>query len=1454
MTEGPPENGTAAQSRNAEQQYHHNVVANRTGEVLIKHTLLKSDHFPGCQNKTLTPLLEGAPNFRQVPGLPVYGVAIPTVSGLQLVLDGVGNGGKRKVLWHNMREEPVLYINGKPYVVRESNKPFANLEYTGIDRSRVEAMERRLKQDVLKEAELYGNQVLVADESDDFQVVERWEPVTEVDVQTPLEVYHELKDDGYDIDYLRVPVTDEKAPKEADIALLLQRLWNAPEGGALVFNCQMGRGRTTTGMIIAALVCLKRASPSLTLPEKPIEGMPAWWVEAADPLISPRSDEHRLETEIKAGRFGVIRSLLRVLEQGAAAKAVLDAVIDANAAMQNLREAIAGYRSRMIHETNEDKRTALLHVCLEYLERYYVLIAFVAFIMGPDFDPKLPRQRNFGQWMSARPELRSVLQRMLRRNPLAALAMNHTSLPRSSLEGEGQKHQPSDQEAAEDASALLVATRSGAVLGPHTILKEDHFPGCQSSKLPPRIPGAPNFRGVERVYGSALPTVEGIRQVLDHVGCSPSSSENGSSPKEATALWYNMREEVVVYINGQPFVLREDERPFKNMQEYRGIDAGRLELMETRLAADVRREMARDGQVLVAREQVSATGQAASTITDAYEPVSSASAVMTPREVYDSLRREGYRVDYNRVPLTDGAAPREAIFDTFYEGIRTAGDTNPIIFNCQMGAGRTTTGMVVACLIRFFFSEKHGEAYRQEPRSELAVNTALPSPVGEGPVQRAASQEADDDVAGLSPAGSAGLDDDDEALALKAAADKQPSPQRLLTHHSRQMNELVEVAMKEGEYVGVRRFIRALERGLDCKDLVDQVVDRCEAVINLRTAIMRYRKPRDSFRFYRPEINVRHSAFTRGAAYLERYCLLISFAAFLWRAVDGLGVERCFSEWMEARPDVVAASTGIHQNPAGALAPVPTAAMPRMCNGDRANSQTVALQEQRNVLSKRHGSTLSRRSILKAHNAPQQAPKRGLLSFDGITDVRQASDMPVFSVGMCSVQGLRNLLRHFGARPGGPAHFVVSDLREELVAYVNGWPYVRRELDQHAAALHHAGIRAVKLEELERRLRNDLTQEAMIWGSRILLHRELAPPTANLGVTRSGTPTLRESLTGAPSSHSPSRSPSMQQLQLPLSKRLRFTELEGAESLLPQMSDDVTRKEESSEPEQLIAFWEGTGDLGDVDMGLATPLEVFQSLAAEGFQINYRRIPLSRERTPEAADLDVLHSQMVVQPEGKQVVHLVLSRSATGSSVRFVSAFVCASLALQPPPVMPLTPSGSTDRLAHLIGSAAAARKRRQNNSHGDSSACPAHAARPVTARTAAMLGEYRNIMNLLRVLPGGTEAKLAVDDAIDACYPIGNFREDIFRCKEAADAPVPNSASPFARSSVQSTAASARRLGLHYLQRYFFLITFVCYLCARSPAPPQHGAPAPPSFARWVSDRHELRHLLSTLTLETTT
>lgn len=66
-----------------------------------------------------------------------------------------------------------------------------------------------------------------------------------------------------------MPVTDEKAPKDNDVDLLVQRVWRiaqedearvaqGQEPSATVFNCQMGRGRTTTGMIIASMVLLRK--------------------------------------------------------------------------------------------------------------------------------------------------------------------------------------------------------------------------------------------------------------------------------------------------------------------------------------------------------------------------------------------------------------------------------------------------------------------------------------------------------------------------------------------------------------------------------------------------------------------------------------------------------------------------------------------------------------------------------------------------------------------------------------------------------------------------------------------------------------------------------------------------------------------------------------------------------------------------------------------------------------------------------------------------------------------------------------------------------------------------------------------------------------------------------------------------------------------------------------------
>lgn len=55
-----------------------------------------------------------------------------------------------------------------------------------------------------------------------------------------------------------------------------------------------------------------------------------------------------------------------------------------------------------------------------------------------------------------------------------------------------------------------------------------------------------------------------------------------------------------------------------------------------------------------------------------------------------------------------------------------------------------------------------------------------------------------------------------------------------------------------------------------------------------------------------------------------------------------------------------------------------------------------------------------------------------------------------------------------------------------------------------------------------------------------------------------------------------------------------------------------------------------------------------------------------------------------------------------------------------------------------------------------------------------ALLGEYRGIMNLCRVLPNGLDAKAAVDEAITRCGAIGNLRADIHACKEAVEGAAP--------------------------------------------------------------------------------
>ncbi|CAN6569823.1 unnamed protein product [Malus baccata var. baccata] len=1175
------------------------VMKLRGGSVLGKKTILKSDHFPGCQNKRLYPHIDGAPNYRQADSLHVHGVAIPTIDGIQNVLNHIGaqqiDGKRAQVLWINLREEPVVYINGRPFVLRDVERPFSNLEYTGINRARVEQMEARLKEDLLTEAARYGNKILVTDELPDGQMVDQWEPVSRDSVKTPLEVYEELQEQGYLVDYERVPITDEKSPKELDFDILVHKISQADINAEIIFNCQMGRGRTTTGMVIATLIYLNRIGAS-GIPRTNSIGK----ISESSEIVGDNVPSS--EDAIRRGEYAVIRSLIRVLEGGVEGKRQVDKVIDKCASMQNLREAIATYRNSIMRQPDEMKKEASLSFFMEYLERYYFLICFTVYIHseGAALRSSSCDYIGFADWMKARPELYSIIRRLLRRDPMGALG--YASL------------NPSLKKIAESADGrpcemgVVAALRKGEVLGSQTVLKSDHCPGCQNQNLPERVDGAPNFREVPgfSVYGVANPTIDGIRSVIHRIG----SSKDGRP-----VFWHNMREEPVVYINGKPFVLREVERPYKNMLEYteteaqgkrgrgrprkigketirkdkeyleltedlaqnraqwrskthtaesllwgndkhnhplasrqylllrtacqmdllldhihNGIDRERVERMEARLKEDILREADHYGGAIMVIHETD-DGQ----IFDAWEHVNS-EAIQTPLEVFKGLEEDGFPIKYARVPITDGKAPKSSDFDTLAINIASASKDTAFVFNCQMGRGRTTTGTVIACLLKLRID--YGR-----PIKILVDNITL------------------EEVDGGSSSG-------DETGGSSAASTSSVTNFRNEKEQSRVfgMNDILLLW----------KITRLFDNGVECREALDAIIDRCSALQNIRQAVLQYRKV---FNQQHVEPRVRRVALNRGAEYLERYFRLIAFAAYLGsEAFDGFcgqGESRMtFKNWLHQRPEVQAMKWSIRLRP-GRFFTVPV---------------------------------------------------------DGY---------PVYSMATPTILGAKEMLAYLGAKPkaeGSAAQKVVlTDLREEAIVYINGTPFVLRELNKPVDTLKHVGITGSVVEHMEARLKEDILSEVRQSGGRMLLHREEYSPALN-----------QSSVIGY---------------------------LENI------FADDVK-----------------------------TPAEVYAALKDEGYNIAYRRIPLTREREALASDVDAI--QYCIDEIGAE----------TNSLPKDPQPLVGTNLMCTPEEDLP---SRASDE-------------------------------------EVLRMGDYRDILSLTRVLVYGPKSKADVDIVIERCAGAGHLRDDI--------------------------------------------------------------------------------------------
>jgi len=298
-----------------------------------------------------------------------------------------------------------VYINGRSYSLREEAHPFENSDdFEGAKSDSVARTEQQLKAEILAEAEANDGKVLLHDETPEG-VVSQWVSVTPDSVQTTHEIYQQFQEEGYQVDFARVPVTDEKTPENSDLQSLVERVSGAEEGAALIFNCHAGRGRTTTAMVAAQL--LQRAqNPEIT------NG------HAFHRLDSVRQDM-REQGHYEQGNYRLILSLVQHLDNGLNTKSETDQVLDGTEHIQNLRTDINRYRERSLRADNPDSAKKAESKGLDYLHRYHTLITFNQYVkeQAPnDFE------LTFSEWLETKPELTEMLKSF-------ELAMNQSLQP-----------------------------------------------------------------------------------------------------------------------------------------------------------------------------------------------------------------------------------------------------------------------------------------------------------------------------------------------------------------------------------------------------------------------------------------------------------------------------------------------------------------------------------------------------------------------------------------------------------------------------------------------------------------------------------------------------------------------------------------------------------------------------------------------------------------------------------------------------------------------------------------------------------------------------------------------------------------------------------------------------------------------------------------------------------------
>merc|ERR1712038_373806 len=371
------------------------------------------DHFEKIQK--LKDKIEGVPNFRRVPGYKVYCCGQPTREGIERAIEKACGDKWPKdgpIVWLNMRQEPIVYVNGNPVCARPPNKIGEYAELGDVTSDAILADEAEFHRMLTKKVE-DGGKIKVVD-------VAKKESEVEVKELISLEnVIGALKETFPKLQHFRIPICNSASPLERDFDGLCKALTGTNVNCPVIVNCQVGLPRSTTGCVSA---CLFREFQIGGTYEGLIETVPGVNLEIL------RMDKYEIDPAkdtLFRGEFEVVKELIAALPDGAASKRECDKVIDKNGppplgtGIKQLRENIA--ESKLSYEIMDDAAQAFLKTkIMDNIQKYFYLICFTAYFREcsilakdakyatPAAELKVPK--TFVQYVDEHSALRTIVE------------------------------------------------------------------------------------------------------------------------------------------------------------------------------------------------------------------------------------------------------------------------------------------------------------------------------------------------------------------------------------------------------------------------------------------------------------------------------------------------------------------------------------------------------------------------------------------------------------------------------------------------------------------------------------------------------------------------------------------------------------------------------------------------------------------------------------------------------------------------------------------------------------------------------------------------------------------------------------------------------------------------------------------------------------------------------------